>query len=735
MGRRTAQPSGGRGTPRHEGSVRSTSAPSRKRFIDYPRAGRHRWTRWIPSWRLVGSICLLGIGALAVAFLAMYANAKVTGPKPITQAQTTIVYYSNGKTEIGRFQVENRTIVPLSSVPQPVRYAVLSAEDRTFYQNQGVSITGTLRAAWNNSQGGALQGGSTITQQYVKNAILNNQQRTVSRKLNEFFVALKISRQLSKDDILGNYLNTIYFGRNSYGIEAAAQTYFRKDISKTTPSEGAFLAGIINGPNLYDPANGPTATALAKERWTFVVDGMEKEGWITSAERAAMAFPTVQPPKTTGKAGADDQSSYLLQMVRTELVTNKHLFTDEQLDTGGLRIVTTFNPRLIADGVKAVRTALGKRADWPDGTQVAMASLDPTTGAVRAIYGGDGKRSQNAATQDEAQAGSTFKPFALIAGLEGSDQHEPFSLKSRFDGRSPMKFADYAKPVRNFGNEQFGRIDLVTATEHSVNTVYVGLNDEIGPGSTEQVAIRAGLPKGTRGLTGDISNVLGPSSPHPIDMASAYATIAAQGVQHPWYVVQQVRNSNGPIYTNHIKGTPVFSSDVMADTTYAMQQVVRRGTGSYAGNLGRPAAGKTGTSDLNKSAWFVGFTPQMATAVAMYRIGPDGGTESLKGFRGFSSSAMTGGGLPVRVWTEYMSQALDNQPVETFPAPAYGGVPVDPAPTQTATATQTPTQLPTQRPTTTPTPLPTSPTPTLPTPTLPTTVTTSPTSTRTFGVP
>ncbi len=705
----------------------------RKRFIDYPRAARRGWTRWIPSWLLVSSMILLGIGSMAVAFLAMYANAEVTPPQAITQAQTTIIYYNDGKTEIGRFQEENRTIVPLSSVPQTVRYAVLAAEDRTFYTNTGVSVTGILRAAWNNSQGGSLQGGSTITQQYVKNAILNNQQRTVSRKLNEFFVALKISRQLSKDDILGNYLNTIYFGRNCYGIEAASQGYFHKDVTKLTPSEGSFLAGIINGPSLYDPASGAAAAAQAKDRWTFVADGMAKEGWVTPEVRATMKFPVVQPPKAAAKKAADDQTGYLLQMVRNELVNVKHLYTDQQLDTGGLRIVTTFDRRRIAEAVHSVQKMLPPRKKWPAGTQVALASIDPRTGAVVAIYGGDGNRSQNAATQDIAQAGSTFKPFALITGLTGTERHEPFSLKSRFDGRSPQRFTGYDKPVRNYGNEQFGKISLITATEHSVNTVYVGLNDEIGPNNTMATAIKAGLPTKTNGLTENISNVLGPSSPHPIDMASAYTTIAAQGVRHPWFVVHQVRNTNGPIYTYRPAGTPAFSADVMADTTYAMQQVVRHGTGAYANKIDRPAAGKTGTSDNSESAWFVGFTPQLTTAVAMYRIGPAPNFTPmpLTGFGGVSTRAMTGGALPTRVWTEYMSAALDNQPVIDFPDPAYGGVTVDPAPSTTPPPAPTPTTAPIPTPTapTTTTPFPTKthrPRPTPPSPTPTGTVTASP---------
>jgi membrane peptidoglycan carboxypeptidase len=666
-------------------------------------------------------VATLGFASLAGLLLVMYANAEEIPPMD-NQAETTIVYYADGETEIGRMQQENRTVVTLSQVPEHVRYAVLAAEDRSFYSNTGVSFTGTLRAAWNNSRGGTLQGGSTITQQYVKNAILMNQQRTVSRKLNEFFIALKIGRSMSKDDILTNYLNTIYFGRNAYGIEAASQIYFGKSVSDLTVSEGAFLAGIINGPNLYDPDNGPESTGKATDRWNFVLDGMVEQNWLTETERAQQAFPTVLPQQADGESVLGDQRRYLMQMVRYELVERNKMYTQEELDTGGYRIITTFDRDLIKQAWRAVRAKLGSPEDWPAGTQAALVSVDPSSGAVVSIYGGDGvTRAQNAVTQDTAQAGSTFKPFTLIAALEGSDSVEPVSLRSRYDGKSPLTIPGYTGNFRNYGNKQFGMIDLVEATEHSVNTVYVALNHEIGPAHTTDVATRAGIPADTGGLTDNVSNVLGPSSPHPVDMATAYATLASGGIYHQWYVVQQVRNTNGPVYTRPTTGSPALNSNVVADTTYAMQQVVRSGTGSYARSLynDHPLAGKTGTSDDNKSAWFVGFTPQLSTAVAMYRIDTEApyGPLPLKGMKGFSDSGMTGGGLPVRLWTEYMTAALDGQPREELPDPVYGGVVVNPTPT---TTTPTPT-----------TPTPTTPTPTTPTWTRPTWTTTVPTTTTT----
>jgi membrane peptidoglycan carboxypeptidase len=742
--------------PRHEvdpdtSPYRSQARP--KRFIDYPRWGRRGWTRWIPSWRLVTSLALLGVGGMAVTAMLVYASVAVPNPNDTAYDQTTSVYYDDGKTLIGTFSTVNRTNVQLSTIPQTVRDCVLSAEDRTFYTNKGVSVTGLLRAAWSNSSGGSLQGGSTITQQYVKYVLLNDSSRTVSRKVKEFVIALKIARDQPKDEILQNYLNAIFFGRSAYGIEAAAHAYFNTTAAKLTPSQGAYLAGIINGPNLYEPTD-PDGLVRAKARWNYVADGLVTMGSITQAQRDQMSFPAVFAPKRRASTvtGVDPQNNYLLQMVRAEM-TGSRGYTERDLDAGGLKITTTFNQKAIAQAIDAVHTKLGDRKKWPAGTQVSLVSVDPATGAVKAIYGGDGIRDQNGATQDIVQAGSTFKPFALIAALEGSHgggasgsdpttvptvqpnpdgtlpQGTAISLRSRFLGTSPMKVEGH--PFKNFGNEQFGMIDLVTATENSVNTVYAQLNAQIGPQHTVDVALRAGLPK-TADLTDNLANVLGTDSPHPIDMASAYATLAAQGVYHKPYVVTQVLGPNGGrVCCAAPTGQQRFARDVIADTTYAMQQVVRSGTGAYASSLGRPAAGKTGTSENSRSAWFVGFTPQLSTAVAMYRIGPDGGQEALKGFLGFSDSGMTGGGLPVRVWTDYMSQALKGQPVKQFPPPVYVGQDQNVAPT-TATATSTATATATTASPTTTSSTTASPTPTASTPSSTSTATGPPTPTVTL---
>ncbi len=281
---------------------------------------------------------------------------------------------------------------------------------------------------------------------------------------------------------------------------------------------------------------------------------------------------------------------------------------------------------MIAKGIETIDDVLGPRKEWPDGTQAGMATVRPSDGAVVAIYAGDDSRSRNAATQDNVQAGSTFKVFGLIAALEGNKDKEgaePLSLKSRFSGRSPYRPKASPEQIKNFGGSQYGQIDLLTATANSVNTVYAQMNERVDPAFTKATAIKAGLSAKTTGLDSNVANVLGSAAPHVVDMASAYSTIAAQGKRAEPYTITKISRveDRSVLHQYTPKPTQVFEPDVMADTQYAMQQVIKRGSGEYAQNLGRPAAGKTGTSSNNRSAWFVGFTPQYATAVALVQRG------------------------------------------------------------------------------------------------------------------
>ena len=711
-----------------------------RRIVDYPRAGKSGWKRFVPSWRLVGGAVLAVFALGVIAFAILYNRVSVPSPNQLVTANASIVYWSDGKTELGRFGDIDRRSIPLSQMPETLQKAVLAAEDRTFYQNHGVSPKGIARAAWVALKGGSKQGGSTITQQYVKNYFLT-QDRTVTRKAKEFIISLKIEQKESKDQILENYLNTIYFGRSAYGVEAASRAYFGVPASQLDLSQSALLAAIIRSPGLYDPV---TQKPNAQARMTYVLDGMLKEGWITQAQHDQARFPKIAKARTSNRFGGPN--GYLLKVVRQEVISKAGL-TDSDIDRGGLKIVSTFDRRAQTYAVDAMNAELP--TENAQGVGAGLVSIKPGDGAVVAMYGGkDAVKSEyNAATQSIMQAGSTFKPFALAAALENG-----ISLKSRYDGSSPKKFGTYE--VSNYGpgrGEQFGNIDLITATAHSVNTVYVALNQDVGPDKTMQAAIAAGYPKNTNGLRATLSNVLGAASPRVIDVAQAYATFAAQGMRADPYTVRMVSSAHGTLYKAKPKLTRVFSKDSMADLTYALQAVIKDGTGAYAGShIDRPLAGKTGTAQNNNSAWFAGYAPQLATAVGLYRNGTNAQGQtvqlSLNGLGG--NRAVTGATFPLKIWTAYMKAALDGQKVIPFPAPVYGGKSNTPTatattPSTTTTTTTTPTTTPT---TTTPTPTTTTTTSTTTTslPPVPTTLptvtgpptsstTTSPTATATAG--
>ncbi|WP_324653294.1 transglycosylase domain-containing protein [Georgenia sp. H159] len=660
----------------------------RKRRFDYPRAGKGRVRRWLPSWRVVLGTVLTGAAVVIGVVAAAYMTTDIPEPGDFAQAQGTTVYFADGETEMGSFAEYNRESVDLATLPEHVGHAVVASEDRRFYENVGVDPIAIGRALWNNLRGNATQGGSTLTQQYVERYYLGTT-TSYTGKFREAILALKIDRELSKDEILEDYLNTIYFGRNAYGIETAAQAYFGKPAAELTLSESALLAGVIPAPSAWDPASDPER---AEQRWERTLEFMVRDGWITEAEAAEQTFPeTIEHVRSDTYAGP---TGYLLDMVRKELVAKADM-TEEQIDTLGLRITTTIDAEAQQAAVDVV-DALPE--DRPDNNRVALVSMDPQSGAIVALYGGPDfvSQSRNAATQDVAQAGSTFKPFTLVAALR-----EDIPLSTRYPSYTPMEIEGFDRPVNNYDAFNRGQIDLIEATEQSVNTTYAQLNIEVGPEKSMQAAIDAGLPEDTAGLAPVPSNVLGPASPHPIDMARAYATFAAQGVRHTPYIVAEVVDGEGnTIYAGTSNGTEVFEPDVMAEATYAMTTVIEEGTGVRASSLGRPAAGKTGTSNEGRSAWFAGYVPQLATVVAMYQVGEDGTEESLTPFGEYAS--ITGSTYPTTMWRDFMSVALEGVEVEEFPdrpepeTPTFVPAP-QPEPTTEEPTTEEPT---TEEPTT-----------------------------------
>jgi membrane peptidoglycan carboxypeptidase len=441
----------------------------------------------------------------------------------------------------------------------------------------------------------------------------------------------------------------------------ASQQYFNRNVDQLTNAQAAVIASILRSPGLYDPAFKKGNLERLQARFEYVKKGMIDAGWLDKAAAAKMKFPTVAPRATSGQLSGP--KGHIIEAVTKELA--KLGFSQDQLLVGGLVIKTTLDQKAQQSAVDAVTKFYPKKA--PADLRIGLAAIRPGTGEVLALYGGRDylERQLNDATQSITQPGSNFKPFALIAALE-----QGIPLTSMWNGDSPQTFDDAGKPyeVGNYGLQGWGQVSLLFATEHSINTVYVPLGIKVGPTAVVDVARRAGIPESVA-MMPTPSVVLGVASPHVIDVANAYATFAAQGIKSKPYLVAQVIGSNkGVLYEAKPETQEVFSKDVMADLTYALKRVVTNGTGTAALALGRPVAGKTGTSQSDASAWFSAYTPQIAASVAFFR---DNATLTLKGIGGMNS--VTGGSFPARIWTAFMKGALKGEPVMEFPAPSNIG--------------------------------------------------------------
>jgi len=596
---------------------------------------------------------LAGVGLFGIA----YAMTDVPEPSDSSVATATRILYSDGA-EIGRVGAENRIPVSIDEIPEHVQLAVLAAEDRGFYTEPGISPRGIARALLTNVRGGGSvqAGGSTITQQYAKNAFLTSE-RTYTRKVKEVFIALKMTRTVEKSQILENYLNTIYFGRQASGIQVASNVYFGKDVSELSVAEGAVLAATIRTPSRLDPVQNPED---AQARWDYVLDGMVEQDWLTQAEREAQVYPEVLPigsgPRNNDLSGP---KGHVITAVLEELSVRG--FDEDRLSAGGLTVLTTIRKQAQDAAVAAVQAVTGD-APGADGLQGALVSVRPGTGEVWAYYGGATGTDFDYANNSGIgrQPGSTFKPYVLATALD-----QDISLRTRLDGNNEKEFPGLERPIVNFGDRSFGRVDLVEATRRSINTAYYELGLEVGPSNVADLAHAAGIPDraplaSTDGSTnGGIA--LGGYEVQVLDQAVGYATFANGGVPAKPYMVAQVEQGDEVLYTAEQQNGPAaFSEDVAADATFAMQAVVERGTGQGAQlDDGRDVAGKTGTSSDNVDAWFVGFTPELSTAVWLGYATPQ--TIRIDGVEA------TGGGFSTGIWKAYMEPALAGMPATDFP--------------------------------------------------------------------
>ncbi|MFJ6622219.1 transglycosylase domain-containing protein [Kitasatospora sp. NPDC091335] len=669
------------------------------------------WRRALPTWRItlgtLTALLLLAVGG----FAALYAVVPVPDPNAHAVAQNNIYLYADGTTEIARTGAVNRTDVTIDRIPLQTQQAVVSAEDRTFYQNRGIDLKGMIRAGWNTLLGKGTQGGSTITQQYVKNYYLT-QDRTIERKGRELLIALKVDQQRDKREILAGYLNSSYFGRGAYGIQSAAHAYYGVDAAQLTLGQGAYLAALLQAPSLYDvrtatPANREKALA----RWHHTLDGMVQLGFLAPADRDATTFPEpLDPQPATGLSG---QAGYLVGVADDYLISSGTLDA-ATLKAGGWRITTTFDkPRqdAFAQAVQEQLTSeLDPRArpDTDTDVRVAGASVEPATGRVVAVYGGPdyAKQPYNDALRQDNQIGSTFKPIDLAAGLlaQHTVDGRPITTESRYDGTSERPVTGgptpYAPP--NEDDIDYGSITLRQAMVKSVNSVYAQEGVDAGLARVRETAVRLGIPDSVRGMDpANTSMTLGTATPSAIDLAGAYATLADHGqARTPWSVLTLERATPGgtvdvPELPEH-NPTDAIGRGIADSVTDVLRGVISpRGTGAAALDLGRPAAGKTGTTDSNLSAWFAGYTPELATTVGLFREHPKThAKEPLAGTAGLAR--INGGAFPTRIWTAYMTAALDGTPAQDFDLQTANGEPGDTtwptAPVSTTpSATTTPT--------------------------------------------
>ncbi|MEV6138663.1 transglycosylase domain-containing protein [Nocardia sp. NPDC051990] len=623
----------------------------------------------------------LAIVVPSAVFLIAYTTVSVPQPGDLKTNQVATILASDGTSVISKVVPPegNRTDVTIDQIPPHVRNAVIAAEDRDFYTNPGFSVSGFMRAARDQALGKeSAGGGSTITQQYVKNALVGDE-HSLTRKMHELVISAKMARQWSKDEILAAYLNTIYFGRGAYGIDAAAKAYFAKPVSELTVAEGAVLAATIQQPSGLDPEKNPEG---AKFRWNYVLDGMVDGGNLKAEDRKAQQFPQVVPVATTKDKSLDGGPEGLIKtQVLKELAAAG--ISEQQLNTAGLSITTTIDPKAQQAAVDAAQK---KMQGEPEQLRTAVVSVDPKTGAVRAYYGGDDGQGYDFANAG-LQPGSSFKVFGLAQNLELGKP-----LSEMYDS-SPITVNGIK--ITNVEGAECGTCTIAEALKRSLNTSFyrMELDMQNGPQKIADMAHNLGIPQTIPGVgkslvepDGSPPNngiVLGQYQARVLDMASAYATLAASGVYHAPHFITKVVSADGQVLLDRgeVAGERRVSAAVADNVTDAMKPIAAWSRNHNLAN-GRESATKTGTAQLldtgeNKDAWMVGYTPSLSTAVWV-------GSIDNSPLRNYSGGMIYGSGLPSDIWKATMDGALEGTPKETFPKPSpikgQAGVPAWSAP-------------------------------------------------------
>ncbi|WP_412076950.1 transglycosylase domain-containing protein [Streptomyces xanthophaeus] len=708
--------------------------------------GKRSGIRRFFTWKTILGTFLGGILVLMAAAVILYFSVdEPTDPNRLATQQSNTYKWSDGSV-MARVGETNRSILPIDKIPPDVRTAFIAIENKSFYKDRGIDLMGVARGLFNTVRGKGTAGGSTITQQYVKNYYLT-QDQSPTRKVRELVISLKVDRRMEKDDILAGYLNTNFYGRNAYGIQAAAQAYYGIDADKLTLEQGAYLAAVIQAPSQYDWATaGPNGKRLVMIRFNAVLDNMVEMGELDAAKRKELKFQEPIKPKPT--PGMDGQKGYLIQAANDEM--NRQDITDAEIAAGGWEITLNVDKKKQDALEKAVQDELESKLDRKDtknrpqdqSVQAGATSVDAKTGAIVAMYGGQGLAEKDAsnALRTDYQPGSTFKPVVLASALETgatTQDGKEINPNTLYDGTSKRQVVGSKIPFnpQNQDDKDFGKeITVQEATNYSVNSVYAQMIVDVKPQAVKKTALALGM-KDREGWPEDKPAMsLGTMSANTVEMAAVYATLDNHGKKVTPTIIKSAEHKDREYTPAPAIGGQAISRETADTVTKVLTGVVNDGSGNKVQSSAYQAAGKTGTTESNVAGWFTGYTPELVTVVAMF--GEEPGTHKQVTLTGTAGGGRAGGSsFPAEIWKTYTLAALKGSTTGKFDlSEAEMGTPVAPSrsastapsssqsssppasssapqntpdPTKSATKSPDPTNSPPKSPTSTPTPTPT----------------------------
>ncbi|MFD7263934.1 transglycosylase domain-containing protein [Streptomyces sp. NPDC059874] len=700
-------------------------------------AGKRTGIRRFFTWRKVlGTLFGLMLLPIAGAIVLYFLVDEPTDPNESATLQSNTYRYADG-TVMARTGKMNREMVPIDKIPEDVRTAFIAIENKSFYKDRGIDVMGVARGLFNTVTGKGKAGGSTITQQYVKNYYLT-QDQSPTRKLRELVISLKVDRRMEKDDILVGYLNTNFYGRNAYGIQAAAQAFYGVDADKLTLEQGAYLAAVIQAPSQYDLATaGPNGTRLVNIRFNAVLDNMVEMGVLDEAKRKTMTLPPPIKPKP--RPGMEGQKGYLIQAANDEM--DEQDITPAQIAAGGWNIVLNIDPKKQEALEKAVNDELESKLDRKDtknrpqdqSVQAGATSVDPKTGAIVAMYGGQGlaEKDQSNALRTDYQPGSTFKPIVLASALQNgatTQDGKPITPNALYDGTSRRQVVGSKIPFnpQNQDDKDYGKeITVQDATNSSVNSVYAQMVVDVGPPAVKKTAISLGMKDRDGWQEDQPAMSLGSMSANTMEMAGVYATFDNHGKKVTPTIIKSAEHADGKFKPRDAIGSQVISRQTADTVTKVLTGVVNDGSGSKVKSSVYEAAGKTGTTEENRAGWFTGYTPELVTVVAMF--GEEPGTHKQVTLTGTAGGGRAGGSsFPAEIWKAYTLAVLKGGKTAEFDlsdavmgakqtptrsaSPSASQSPSSQPPTNSAppqnSSSPTPTPTPTHTPTKSPTPTP-----------------------------